>query len=253
MLSPKITDQLEAAVEHYNTPDFITNDPISIPHMFTKKEDIEISGLLAATIAWGKRSMIINNAQRLMQMMGHEPYQFVMNASSKELKSLGSFVHRTFQADDLLFFIEALKNVYAHHASLEDVFHEGYEKEGDIKGAIENFRNVMFKTDHLKRSEKHISSPAKGSAAKRINMYLRWMVRSDNKGVDFGIWKKIPSSVLICPLDVHSGRVAREFGILNRKQDDWKAAIELTESLRVLDPNDPVKYDYALFGIGVNS
>ncbi len=251
-IAPKIAEQLDQAVERYNQPSFIADDPISIPHRFHLHQDIEIAGILSATIAWGKRSMILNNAGKLMERMDHAPYDFVRNAQEKELQALEGFVHRTFNTDDLLFFMEGLKRIYAQYDSLEAVFYNGYKEEGSIKAAIENFRNEMFAAPHMDRSRKHISSPARGSAAKRINMFLRWMVRKDNKGVDFGIWKNLPMSALMCPLDVHSGRVARHFGLLQRRQDDWKAVEELNQALRLLDPSDPVKYDFALFGIGVN-
>lgn len=251
-ISDNTKAQLDKAVDQYNQIEFIDNDPIQIPHLFKNKKDIEIAGIITATIAWGKRSMILNNANKLMKAMHMSPYDFIMRGDKDDLKQLSGFVHRTFNADDLYFFIDALKNIYLKYESLEEVFLQGYHEQHLIFDGIESFRNSMLDSEHLKRSEKHISSPKKGSAAKRINMFLRWMVREDARGVDFGIWKSISSADLICPLDVHSRRVAREFGLLTRKQDDWKAAKELTNSLYQMDANDPVKYDFALFGIGVN-
>ncbi len=240
---------LDSKVELYNQPEFIDNDPISIPHLFSGKEDIEIAGFLSATIAWGNRKMILRNAKNLMEMMEFSPFDFVMNFSDNDLKPFEKFVHRTFNAVDLEYFLWSLKNIYQEHGGLEKIFKTG----PGIKEAILNFRNVFFELDFPARTSKHIANPAKNSSAKRLNMFLRWMVRKDNKGVDFGIWKTINSSMLYCPLDIHSGRVARQFGILQRKQDDWKAVEELTQNLRKLDPTDPVKYDFALFGMGVNN
>ena len=245
---------LEEKQEQYNQPEFIPSDPISIPHLFSKKEDIEIAGFLSATIAWGQRVTIINNGKRLMQLMNHAPHDFILNfeENKKSYNLLKSFVHRTFNGEDLLFFILALQQIYRQHTSLESLFLKGYKKDDeDLKNSIVHFRTTFFESSHPKRCEKHVSNPADNSAAKRINMYLRWMVRKDNKGVDFGIWKKISPSLLSCPLDVHSGNVARKLGLLQRSQNDWKATAELTQMLRQLDNNDPVKYDFALFGLGV--
>ena len=244
----KLKSFLASKVELYNRPEFIAKDPISIPHLFTKKEDIEIAGLLSATIAWGNRTMILQNANRLMEMMDFSPYDFVLNFNDGDLKIFEKFVHRTFNSIDLQYFILSLKNIYQEHGGLEKIF----ITEAGIKEAILYFRNIFFELDYPTRTSKHIANPAKNSSAKRLNMFLRWMVRKDDKGVDFGIWKTIHPSQLYCPLDIHSGRVARQLGILERKQDDWKAVEELTENLRQLDPTDPVKYDFALFGMGVN-
>jgi uncharacterized protein (TIGR02757 family) len=234
----------------YNQPGFIEKDPISIPHRYSLKEDIEISGFLAATIAWGQRVSIVNNANRLMDLMDDSPYDFVMNFRESDLVRFEGFVHRTFNFNDLSTFVYALKNVYQEYNGMESVFAEGI-KHGGMDFAISHFRDVFFSIPHADRSRKHVSNPLQGASAKRINMFLRWLVRKDNAGVDFGIWKLIKPSMLICPLDVHSGRVARKLGLLSRKQDDWKAAEELTANLRLLDPIDPVKYDFALFGLGV--
>jgi len=245
-----IKEILEQKFTQYNQPSFISTDPISIPHRFRLKEDIEISGFLAAIIAWGQRKTIIHNATRLMESMGNTPYDFVMNFRESDLGVFQGFVHRTFNFDDLSTFLFALKNIYQQHGGMEPVFATGLQK-GDMGMAISYFRDVFFSIPHLPRSRKHVSNPASGACAKRINMYLRWLVRKDDAGVDFGLWKSISASQLICPLDVHSGRVARKLGLLSRKQDDWKAAEELTDHLRQFDPEDPVKYDFALFGLGV--
>lgn len=239
---------LDSNVELYNQPEFIEKDPTSIPHLFRKKEDIEIAGFLSATIAWGNRTMILRNAKRLMEMMDFAPCEFILNFNAADLKPFEKFVHRTFNAVDLEYFLWSLKNIYQKHGGLEKVL----SRKPEIKEAIHHFRDVFFELEFPSRTSKHIANPAKNSSAKRLNMFLRWMVRNDNKGVDFGIWKTINPSLLMCPLDVHSGSVARKLGILKRKQDDWKAVEELTQNLRKFDPNDPVKYDFALFGIGVN-
>ncbi|MEO6883414.1 MAG: TIGR02757 family protein [Bacteroidia bacterium] len=243
---------LDEKVEKYNASFFIESDPISIPHLFSKKEDIEISGFLTATIAWGKRSIIINNANKLMQLMDLEPHQFVMSAQKNELKMLEKFVHRTFNGMDLIYFIVSLRNIYQQHQGLENAFVKNLKKtDEDLENAIIGFRKLFFQIPHPERTEKHISNVEKNAAAKRLNMFLRWMVRKDKCGVDFGIWNKIKMSQLSCPLDVHSGNVARKLNILKRSQDDWKAVKELDAFLRLLDAKDPVKYDFALFGLGV--
>ncbi len=243
---------LDKEVERYNRDEFIADDPISIPHLFTKKEDIEIAGFLTALISWGRRPNILKAARKLMEMMDMSPFEFISDAGPSQKKNLEKFVYRTFQPDDLLFMVEALKEVYQNRGGLEQVFLNGYAESGEVKEGIVALRRTLLSVPHLKRSGKHLANPMTGSAAKRINMFLRWMVRKDEKGVDFGLWKEVPAAHLIIPLDVHSGRVARKLGLLNRKQNDWNAAIELTESLRAFDVNDPVKYDYALFGLGVS-
>jgi uncharacterized protein (TIGR02757 family) len=235
----------------YNRPEFIDSDPVSIPHRFTKKEDIEISAFLTATIAWGYRPTIISNAGRLMSLMHETPHNFILNAQSKDLKSLQSFVHRTFQCDDLLYFISSLKNIYQNHQGLQNVFYEGYKKNNSIKESINHFREIFFECEHLQRTTKHISSPEKNSSCKRINLFLRWMIRNDNMGVDFGIWNNFSAADLYCPLDVHSGNISRKLDLLKRKQNDWKAVEELTNNLKQFDSEDPVKYDFALFGLGI--
>ncbi len=246
----ELKDFLEHKYQQFNTPVFIASDPIAIPHMFNKQEDIEISAFLSVTIAWGQRPVIIKNAKKLMQRMDFQPYEFCINATKKEMEQLQNFKHRTFNGDDCRHFILSLKNIYQQYGTMENLFTE-LTREQDIKNAIVEFRNIFLSISHPKRMEKHIANPGKGSSAKRINMFLRWMVRKDHLGVDFGLWKSISPSWLYCPLDVHSGNVARSLGILSRKQNDWKAVEELTANLRKLDVADPVKYDYALFGLGV--
>lgn len=238
---------LDEKVEEFNTSSFIEEDPICIPHQFSKKEDIEIIGFLVATIAWGKRQMIINNGHKLVDIMGGQPHDFILNASTNDLKDL-QFVHRTFNSIDLTYFIKALQGIYKSGSSLEKAFST---PKGAMNFKIAGFRDTFLNFGHEKRTEKHISNPLKNSSAKRINMYLRWMVRHDKKGVDFGIWNTIKPSELYCPLDVHTGNVSRKLGFINRKANDWKALEELMIPLRKMDTNDPVKYDFALFGLGI--
>ena len=247
----KLKELLDIKHEEYNNIAFIENDPIQIPHKFKKKEDIEISGFLTATIAWGNRKSIINSSKRMMELLENDPHEFIINHSDKDLKSLTKFVHRTFNGYDFIQFIKSLKNIYCNYGGLEMVFFNNM-KDNSLHNSIHQLKNIFFEIEHLKRTKKHVSDPFKGSAAKRINMFLRWMVRKDDKGVDFGIWNSINQKNLSCPLDVHSGNIARKLGILNRKQNDHKAVLELDNSLRKYDESDPVKYDFALFGIGVN-
>ena len=250
MTATELKEFLDEKVIQYNNPKFIESDPIQIPHQFSRKEDIEISGFLTATIAWGNRKSIINNAHKMMEIMGNSPYDFVMNHKEHHLDNFNDFVHRTFNCNDLTYFIRALNNIYNKHNGLENIF-ATYTTKNSTQPAIHHFKEIFFEIPHLERSKKHISDPLKGSAAKRINMFLRWMVREDKTGVDFGIWNSISPSLLSCPLDVHSGNVARKLGILTRKQNDAKALVELDTSLRRMDKSDPVKYDFALFGLGV--
>jgi uncharacterized protein (TIGR02757 family) len=250
MNNKDIKEFLDSKVLEYNKPKFIESDPIQIPHLFSKKEDIEIAGFLTATIAWGKRQMIIKNSHRMIEIMGNSPFDFVMNHSEKELSQADSFVHRTFNGIDFQFFISSLKNIYQQHNGLEGLY-SLFPSDENNKQTIHNFKKVFFEIPHQSRTTKHVSDPMKGSASKRINMFLRWMVRRDNAGVDFGLWKEIPTSKLSCPLDIHSGNVARKLGLLTRKQNDWKALEELDTTLRKLDFKDPTKYDFALFGLGV--
>lgn len=243
-------DFLEMKVLHYNNPSFIPSDPIQIPHGYSKKEDIEIAAFLTASIAWGQRSTIINNGRRLMNIMSCEPYNFIINHSEEDLDSFLGFVHRTFNGFDCVYFIKTLQRIYKEKGGLEQVFMDGYTRENRIYDALKNFRQEFFKHVDPGRTAKHISDVTSNSAAKRLNMFLRWMVRKSG-GVDFGIWKNIDSSDLMIPLDLHSGNTARKLGILKRKQNDWKAVEELNRVLKTFDPSDPVKYDYALFGLGV--
>ncbi|MEC4050335.1 TIGR02757 family protein [Flavobacterium sp. SUN046] len=240
---------LDEKVELYNNPKFIESDPIQIPHRFALKEDIEIAGFLASIIAWGNRKMIINNASKMMDLMGNSPYDFVMSHQDYQLERLENFVHRTFNGGDMICFIKGLQHIYSNHGGLEAVFTK-HQENVSLQKSISEFKKIFFEIPHLARTEKHLSDPLNNSAAKRINMYLRWMIRKDNKGVDFGIWNLSPSK-LSCPLDVHSGNVARKLNLLGRKQNDAKALIELDTNLRILDSTDPVKYDFALFGLGV--
>tara|TARA_R100001039_G_C1850808_1_gene111100 strand:+ start:582 stop:1346 length:765 start_codon:yes stop_codon:yes gene_type:complete len=246
----ELKEFLDVKVLEYNRPEFIESDPIQIPHFFNKKEDIEISGFLTATIAWGNRKSIINNAKRMMEYMDHSPFDFVKNHREQDLQSLLPFVHRTFNGTDFITFVKGLQHIYNNHHGLEQVFSVA-NKQTSLQAAIHHFKKVFFEIEHLPRTQKHVSDPLKNSAAKRINMFLRWMVRTDQTGVDFGIWKTLSPSQLSCPLDVHSGNVARKLGLLKRKQNDAKALRELDENLRILDSTDPVKYDFALFGLGV--
>lgn len=244
MTNQELREYLNFKAQQYNTRDFIESDPIQLPHRFSKKEDIEIVAFLVSTIAWGQRKSIINNGERLIDIMEHDPHGFILNYTSRPLE----FVHRTFNHVDLDFFFRSLRNIY-ESGGLEAAFSTHSEIQG-IKGRIVNFRELFLATEHDKRSEKHLSNPAKGSAAKRINMFLRWMVRNDKQGVDFGIWKSISPSELYIPLDVHTSTHGRNLGLIQRKQDDWKALEELMAHLREFDPVDPAKYDFALFGIG---
>ncbi|CAM3927929.1 TIGR02757 family protein [Flavobacterium cucumis] len=246
----ELKEFLDEKVERYNNPNFIESDPIQIPHLYSVKEDIEISGFLAATIAWGNRKMIINNSKKMMDLMGNSPYDFIMSHNNDDLVRLESFVHRTFNGQDFSVFIKSLKNIYENHGGLESIF-DKHQGKDSMQNAITEFKKIFFEIPHLNRTEKHVSDPSKNSSSKRINMWLRWNCRKDNNGVDLGIWKSISPSKLSCPLDVHSGNVARKLSLLTRKQNDAKALAELDENLRKLDATDPVKYDFALFGLGV--
>jgi uncharacterized protein (TIGR02757 family) len=241
---------LDEKVLLYNNPKFIESDPIQIPHQFSLKEDIEIAAFLTSTIAWGNRKMIINNSKRMMDLMGNSPYDFVMNHSENHLENLDGFVHRTFNSGDFVTFIKALQHIYKNHNGLEAAFAKN-QQPLSMQPGIAEFKKVFFEVSHQQRTTKHVSDPMQGSAAKRINMFLRWMCRDDKAGVDFGIWNSISPASLSCPLDVHSGNVARKLGLLTRKQNDSKALAELDAALRLLDADDPVKYDFALFGLGV--
>lgn len=246
-----LKDFLDSKVEQFNRPDFIELDPISIPHQYKKKQDIEIAGLLTAVLAWGQRVTVINKSKELLSLMDNSPHDFLLNHKLADLKPFEKFKHRTFNATDALYFVETLKNIYRKNSTLEEAFLVS-ASEPHIGAGLINFHNLFFSLDDFpNRTKKHISTPERKSACKRINMYLRWMVRSDKKGVDFGLWKKISPSQLICPLDLHVERVARKLKLIKRKQVDWETAIELTANLKTLDPADPVKYDFALFGLGI--
>ena len=241
---------LDAKTLQYQGPEFLSSDPIQIPHRFHGKSDIEIAAFLTATIAWGNRLSIIRSANRMMELMEEAPHDFVMTASEEELTSLQGFVHRTFNGLDFITFVKGLRHIYSTYGGMETLFAK-YAQGQHLQEAITKVRSHFFEIPHLQRSEKHFSNPSKGSAAKRINMFLRWMVRPSDSGVDFGLWTQLQPSQLSCPLDVHSGKVARALGLLSRNQNDSRAVAELDKALRKLDPADPVKYDFALFGLGV--
>lgn len=247
----EIKNLLDEKYFQFNNTAFIETDPISIPHQFSKKEDIEVSAYLMATIAWGNRTSIINNGNKLMVLMNQTPHDFILNFSKKDELRFQNFVHRTFNSNDCIFFLQALKNLYKNHGGLEHAFSNGFNKKDEnVKTAISNFRTLFLSLQHLSRVEKHVSNPLSNSSAKRLCMYLRWMVRNDKQGVDFGIWKSISSSQLCLPLDVHTGNVSRKLGLLIRKQNDWKSVEEITNVLKQFDKKDPIKYDFALFGLG---
>lgn len=243
---------LNTQVELFEKPEFFEADPLGIAHRFSKKEDIEISGFLAATIAWGNRKSIINSANRMCALMDEAPFDFVLNHTEEDYRKLEGFVHRTFNSSDLQYFFYALQRFYKDENGLEGIFTNGFLATGSAAEAISNFKREFFSFEHLKRTQKHVSDPIKGSSAKRLNMYLRWMVRSADKGVDFGIWKDIPVDQLMIPLDVHTGNISRKLGLLKRTQNDWRAVEELMVELRKFDSEDPAKYDFALFGLGVS-
>lgn len=243
---------LDEAYDRFARPAFIADDPVQVPRSFARREDAEVMGFLTATIAWGQRRTIINNAFKLARLMDDRPHDFVLNAGAADLGRLGDFAHRTFNGVDLAYFIRALRHLHRTHGGLEDAFLAGDRIGADMGQAIARFKQRFFAIGHPARTRKHVADPSRGSNAKRINMFLRWMVRPGDRGIDLGLWKRIPTSALHVPLDVHTGRVARDLGLLKRKQDDWKSVIELTEHLRQLDPVDPIRYDIALFALGVN-
>jgi len=249
----RIKTLLEEKLEFYRTPEFITNDPISIPHRFESKANQEIMGFFAATLAWGQRITIIRNCEKLIELMDGNPYDFLMNHQEHDLNRFEGFVHRTFNTTDLLYFIHFLSRHYAEHDTLELLFlHPESEASGHVGPGLRAFHERFFNSEFAPhRTRKHVATPDRKSACKRLNMFLRWMVREDDQGIDFGLWKAIKASQLICPLDTHVHRVALGLGLIKRKQADWQAALELTERLREFDPEDPVKYDYALFALGV--
>jgi len=256
MNTGNLEEFLNQKVDEFNQPFFIENDPISIPHLFSRKQDIEIAGFFAAIFSWGNRTTIIQKSRELMQRMDMSPYEFCKNYCRKDVKRLKGFKHRTFTEDDLFYFVEFFRHHYQTSNTLEMAFKKNVKDAspasgGVVRDALIGFKKYFFSFEHLKRTEKHISSPVQKSTCKRLNMFLRWMVRNDKRGVDLGIWsKKISPSQLICPIDVHVARVAKKLNLLQRNQTDWLAAVELTENLKKLDPKDPVKYDFALFGLG---
>ncbi len=250
---PTLHEVLEEKYSQYNTPTFIAGDPVSIPHRFTRRQDIEITGFFAAVLAWGQRKTIITKCSHLVDLMDGAPYSFITGHQENDLKRFLQFRHRTFNPADALYFISFLHEHYARHQSLEDAFTASMQP-GDttVERGLNGFRNYFFLPEYApQRTRKHISSPASKSACKRLNMFLRWMVRRDNKGVDFGLWTNISPAQLVCPCDVHVERTARRLGLITRRGMDWLTALELTEHLRGLDPADPVKYDFALFGLGL--
>jgi len=245
-----VKNLLDTKYAEYCTEEFIELDPIQIPHYFTKKEDIEIAGFLSASIAWGQRPVILRNAKMLMKLMEFDPHDFILNHNSADLIAFNHFRHRTMLSEDIKFFLSSLQNIYKYYGGLEEVINTGFQ-DGGIKQALIHLHEVFFSIDHPERTRKHLSNPAKNSASKRLNMFLRWMVRTDSSGIDFGIWNKIPKSSLLLPLDVHTARNARTLGLLQRKSNDWKAVEEVSAYLRKFDSLDPIKYDFALFGMGV--
>lgn len=249
----QLKKELDAKVIFYNQSNFIKDDPVSIPHLFSKKQDIEIAGFFAAIFSWGNRTTIINKSKELLQLMNNAPHDFLMHHTANDLKTLEHFKHRTFNATDLLYFIQFLRFHYSLHDSLEIAFTKGMnKKDKTVENGLKEFHKYFFSLPDIpQRTKKHIASPEKNSSCKRLNMYLRWMVRKDNMGVDFGIWQNISPAQLICPVDVHVARVSKRFNLLHRNQTDWNAALELTDYLRTFDKYDPVKYDFALFGLGV--
>ncbi len=253
MISEVVADLLNAKVEQYNRPDFIANDPISIPHLFTHKQDIEITGFWAAVLAWGQRKTIINKCKSLIEMMDNAPYDFVLNHTEADLKPFLTFKHRTFNTTDTLYFLHFFQNYYKQYDSLEIAFSQALGPQNiNVEAGLVHFHTRFFDLEHSPdRTRKHVATPTRGSSCKRLNMFLRWMVRQDDRGVDFGLWRQISPAQLVCPCDVHVDRVARKLGLISRPKTDWKTAIELTETLKTLDPSDPVKYDFALFGLGV--
>jgi uncharacterized protein (TIGR02757 family) len=243
---------LDEKVLQYNNSSFIICDPVSIPHSFTERCDREISGFLTATIAWGRRDLILRSSRLLVDLMDNKPYDFIMTSSEYEQYRLSGFVHRTFNGSDCIYFLKGLRHIYTHFNSMEEVMLKGMESSGSLRDGLAYFRSLFFSLPHSFRTEKHFANVMEGSAGKRLNMFMRWMVRKDKHGVDFGLWDKIDPARLYIPLDLHSGNTARRLGLLTRHINDWKAVVELTDVLRQFDPEDPVKYDFALFGLGVN-
>ena len=252
MSREEMRELLERLHDRYNNESFIEADPISVPHSFTRPVDREIAGFLAATIAWGNRRAIVQSAHRMMRYMDNSPKNFVLNASDAEIATLSSYVHRTFNGEDFQDFVRGMRHIITRWGSIGGFFEERYEATKDLRVVLSEFRKEFHSAEHNSHSEKHLSSIDKGAACKRLCMYLRWMVREDDRGVDFGLWRKIPMSALYMPLDIHTGRMGRSLGLLTRRQDDWKAVEELTATLRCFDESDPVRYDYSLFGVGIS-
>lgn len=252
MQKDELRDLLEHLHDKYNRQEFIEADPISIPHSFTLRDNREVAGLLSATIAWGNRKAIVRSARRMMSYMDDAPADFVRNASAKELAHLQSYVHRTFNGQDFTDFVLGMRHIVEQYGGIGNFFENSYAQSEDMTKVLSDFRREFFATPHNPHSEKHLSSIDKGAACKRLNMYLRWFVRCDDRGVDFGLWRQIPMSALYLPLDVHTGNMGRALGLLRRKQNDWKATAEITASLREFDAEDPVRYDFSLFGAGID-
>lgn len=252
MSREEMRELLERLHDRYNNESFIEADPISVPHSFTRPVDREIAGFLAATIAWGNRRAIVQSAHRMMRYMDNAPEDFVRNATETDMEYLRTYVHRTFNGVDFQDFVRGLRHIITEWGSVGNYFETRYEEHGDLRPVFSDFRRDFFAAEHDAHCEKHLSSIDKGAACKRLCMYLRWFVRHDDRGVDFGMWRRIPMSALYMPLDIHTGRMGRNLGLLNRKQSDWKAVEELTASLRELCADDPVRYDYSLFGLGIS-
>lgn len=248
---PELKEFLDFKVYQYNAPSFLEGDPVSVPHRFDKQQDIEIAAFFAAILAWGQRSVAVKKARELMQRMDNQPWLFILEARKGELRRFEDFVHRTFNGDDCILFLRSLQRMYKEYGSLGNFFSRRYRETGDMRDVLIAFRREILKADWQSHAAKHLAKVEANASGKRLNLFLRWMVRKDNGGVDFGLWNDIPASSLYIPLDVHSGNVARKLGLLGRKQNDWKAVEELTGVLKRLDPDDPVKYDFALFGLGI--
>lgn len=247
-----LRDLLETLHDKYNRPEFIENDPISVPHLFSSRDDREVAGLLASTIAWGNRKAIVKSARRMMLYMDYAPSDFVRNASDGELSKLESYVHRTFNGRDFIDFVRGIRGMYERFGGIGAFVEERFEATGSMARVLSDFRREFFLCDHAPHCEKHLSAIDKGAACKRLNMYFRWFVRHDGRGVDFGEWRRVPMSALYLPLDVHTGNMGRALGLLQRRQSDWKATVEITESLREFDAEDPVRFDFSLFGAGID-
>ena len=248
----ELRELLDELWDRYDREEFIAEDPVAVPHRFTTRDDREIAGFLVATIAWGSRPMIVRNGLRMMHFLDDAPHDFVLNASDRELESLRPFVHRTFNGSDLIHFVRAIRAMYAEYGGLGRFVESRYAATGDMRRVLSDFRQAFFSTAHPSRCEKHLACIDRGASCKRLNMYFRWFVRHDDRGVDFGLWRSIPMSALYLPLDLHTGRVGRALGLLERRQNDWRAVEEITARLRELDPDDPVRYDFALFGAGID-